>query len=160
MESPEFLWRVDYFRKVPAVVRFVSAEPLLGLLQGINLDGIHWLIGGGESQAGARPAKLQWFRDLRIACIKDSRPSRRGTAMALEKELATYNANLPELKAQAGKYVLIHGEDVTDTYSAYDDALKEGYEKCGLEPFLVKRIEAVEQAHFISRFVAPTTHTA
>ena len=36
--------------------------------------------------------------------------------MALEKELATYNANLPELKAQAGKYVLIHGEDVIDTY--------------------------------------------
>ena len=79
--------------------------------------------------------------------------------MALEKELATYNANLPELKAQAGKYVLIHGEEVVDTFSAYDEALKEGYEKFGLEPFLVKRIEAVEQAHFISRFVAPTTHT-
>ena len=68
MESPEFLWRVDYLRKVPAIVRFVSAEPLLGSLQGINLDGIHWLIGGGESQAGARPAKLQWFRELRAAC--------------------------------------------------------------------------------------------
>ena len=80
--------------------------------------------------------------------------------MALEKELATYHANLPELKAQAGKYVLIHGEEVIDTFSAYDDALKEGYEKFGLEPFLVKRIEAVEQAHFISRFVAPTHTTA
>ena len=68
VESPEFLWRVDYLRKVPAIVRFVSAEPLLGSLQGINLDGIHWLIGGGESQAGARPAKLQWFRELRAAC--------------------------------------------------------------------------------------------
>ena len=68
MESPEFLWRVDYLRKVPAAVRFVSAEPLLGSLQGINLDGIHWLIGGGESQAGARPAKLKWFRELRAAC--------------------------------------------------------------------------------------------
>lgn len=75
--------------------------------------------------------------------------------MALEKELATYKAKLPELKAHAGKYVLIHGDDVIDTFSSYEDALKEGYAKFGLEPFLVKRIEAVEHAHFISRFVTP-----
>jgi len=68
VESPEYLWRVDYLRKVPAAVRFVSAEPLLGSLKGINLEGIHWLIGGGESQAGARPVKVQWFRELRAAC--------------------------------------------------------------------------------------------
>lgn len=76
--------------------------------------------------------------------------------MALETELATYKAKLEELKAYAGKYVLIHGNDVIDTYSAYDDALKEGYERFGLDPFLVKRIDAIEQAHFISRFVLPT----
>jgi len=68
VESSAFLWRVDYLRKVPAAVRFVSAEPLLGSLNGINLDGIQWLIAGGESQAGARPAKQQWFRELRAAC--------------------------------------------------------------------------------------------
>ncbi len=68
VESAEFLWRVDYLRKVPAAVRFVSAEPLLGSLKGINLDGIQWLIGGGESQAGARPARLKWFRELRAVC--------------------------------------------------------------------------------------------
>jgi hypothetical protein len=79
--------------------------------------------------------------------------------MALEKEMTTYKAKLEELKAHAGKYVLIHGDDVIDIYSAYDDALKEGYEKFGLEPFLVKRIEAVEQAHFISRFAIPIRTT-
>jgi len=72
--------------------------------------------------------------------------------MALEKELATYKSKLDELKAQAGKFVLIHGDTVIGTFSAYDDALKDGYDKFGLEPFLVKRIEAVEHAHFIARF--------
>jgi hypothetical protein len=75
--------------------------------------------------------------------------------MALETELATYKAKLPELEAQAGRFVLIHGNDVVDTFSSYDDALREGYEKFGLEPFLVKRIEAVQHAHFVSRFVTP-----
>src|SRR5580765_5779189 len=49
VESPEFLWRVDYLRRVPAAVRFVSAEPLLASLKGMSLEGIHWVIGGGES---------------------------------------------------------------------------------------------------------------
>lgn len=75
--------------------------------------------------------------------------------MALERELATYTTKLPELKANAGKYVLIHGDDVVDVFGNYDDALKEGYAKFGLTPFLVKQIEAVEHAHFISRFVQP-----
>lgn len=76
--------------------------------------------------------------------------------MALERELATYRAKLEELKPLAGKYVLIHGDDVVDTFDSYDDALKDGYEKFGLHPFLVKRIEVIEQSHFISRFVIPT----
>lgn len=75
--------------------------------------------------------------------------------MALERELATYKAKLPELKEHEGKFVLIHGDDVIDTFSSYEDAIKEGYEKFKLEPFLVKRIETIEQAHFISRFVPP-----
>lgn len=73
--------------------------------------------------------------------------------MALEKELATYKAKLPELKAHVGKYVLIQGDDVIDTFNTYEDALKEGYSKAGLAPFLVKRIEAIENSLFISRFV-------
>jgi len=68
IETDKFLWRADYLRKVPAAVRFISAEPLLGSLAALNLEHIHWLIAGGESQAGSRPAELQWFRELRDAC--------------------------------------------------------------------------------------------
>jgi hypothetical protein len=73
--------------------------------------------------------------------------------MALEKELETYKAKLPELTAQEGKFVLIHGEDVIDTFTSYEDAIKEGYSKFKLDPFLVKQIKSIEQVQFISRFV-------
>jgi protein gp37 len=68
VEHRDYFWRIDYLRRVPAAVRFVSAEPLLGSLAGINLHGIHWLIAGGESQPGSRAAELNWFRELRDAC--------------------------------------------------------------------------------------------
>jgi protein gp37 len=68
VESTAYRWRIDYLRSVPAAVRFVSAEPLLGPLN-VDLTGIHWLIAGGESQAGARPAEELWFRNLRDQCL-------------------------------------------------------------------------------------------
>jgi hypothetical protein len=75
--------------------------------------------------------------------------------MALEKELQTYKNKFPELKKDEGKFVLIHGDDVIDTYSSYDDAIKEGYKKFHLEPFLVKQISSIEQIQFISRSISP-----
>lgn len=75
--------------------------------------------------------------------------------MALERELETYREKLPELKAHEGKFVLIHGEDVVEVFTSYEDALKQGYSLFKLEPFLVKRISSIEQAQFISRFVDP-----
>jgi hypothetical protein len=75
--------------------------------------------------------------------------------MALEKELETYKRKLSELKALEGKFVLIHGDEVVETFSSYEDAIKEGYSKFGLEPFLVKQISSIEQAQFVSRFVEP-----
>lgn len=71
--------------------------------------------------------------------------------MALEKELATFGARLPELLQHEGKFVLIHEDQVVGTYVAYEDAINEGYKTFGLEPFLVKRIQAAEQVHFVSR---------
>jgi len=75
--------------------------------------------------------------------------------MALEKELETYREKLPELKTHEGKFVLIHGDDVVDVFSSYEDAIKQGYARFKLEPFLVKRISSIEQVQFISRFVDP-----
>jgi protein gp37 len=63
-------WRADKLRQIPAAIRFISAEPLLESLAGVNLDGIHWLIAGGESGEGHRPMKLAWAEDLRKMCEK------------------------------------------------------------------------------------------
>jgi protein gp37 len=74
VESPAYFWRTDYLRRIPAAVRFVSAEPLLASLAAIDLSNLHWLIAGGESQAGCRPADLIWFRELRDACVEAGVP--------------------------------------------------------------------------------------
>jgi protein gp37 len=62
------LGRVNDLRTVPAAVRFLSCEPLLGPLPGLDLDGIGWVITGGESGPGARPVDVSWVRQIRDAC--------------------------------------------------------------------------------------------
>ncbi len=74
VESNEYVWRVDQLRRVPAEVRFISAEPLLGPLDRISLDGIDWVITGGESGNRARPCDPGWVRDLRDRCIERGIP--------------------------------------------------------------------------------------
>jgi hypothetical protein len=74
--------------------------------------------------------------------------------MALEKELETYKLKLHELKGKEGKFVLIHGDEIVDTFTSYEDAMKEGYGKFGVNnPFLVKQIQVMEQVQFISRLI-------
>ena len=73
--------------------------------------------------------------------------------MALDRELETYRSKIAELLADEGKFVLIHGTTVVDTYGTYEDAVKAGYVQFKLEPFLVKRIQTVEQVQFISRLL-------
>lgn len=68
VENADYTWRVDYLRDVPAHIRFVSAEPLLGPIDDIDLTGIHWLIAGGESGPGHRPCEADWVRSLRAQC--------------------------------------------------------------------------------------------
>lgn len=68
LENDRYLSRIDYLRKTPAQVRFLSIEPLLGAMPALNLKGIHWVIVGGESGPRARPMKLDWARGLRDQC--------------------------------------------------------------------------------------------
>jgi hypothetical protein len=78
--------------------------------------------------------------------------------MALEKELETYKKNLADLKGQhEGKYVLIHGEQVVDTFSTYEDAIKSGYQQFKNDPFLVKKVHVMEPTFFVSRNLTPST---
>ncbi|RYF59635.1 MAG: phage Gp37/Gp68 family protein [Comamonadaceae bacterium] len=68
VENADALERVNHLREVPAAVRFLSCEPLLGPLDEINLDGIGWVIAGGESGPNYRPMELSWARGIRDAC--------------------------------------------------------------------------------------------
>lgn len=69
IEDDRFVDRADYLRRVPAAVRFVSYEPALGpLAHALDLEGLHWLIVGGESGPGYRGMELQWARDMRTRC--------------------------------------------------------------------------------------------
>lgn len=70
---------------------------------------------------------------------------------ALELELSTYAKHLPQLLPQEGKYVLIHSSDIVGTFDSYGDAIKEGYEKFGLTPFLVKQISPAERVLYFTR---------
>jgi protein gp37 len=68
VESNDYAWRADYLRQVPAAVRFISAEPLLGPVDELNLDGLHWVITGGESGIGHRRCDPDWVRAVRDRC--------------------------------------------------------------------------------------------
>jgi protein gp37 len=79
-ESPRIWWgvsvenrrhglpRIEHLRQAPAAVRFLSIEPLLEDLGELNLEGISWVIAGGESGYGARPMAKEWVRSIRDQC--------------------------------------------------------------------------------------------
>jgi protein gp37 len=74
VEDGEVLSRVDDLRAVPAAVRFLSCEPLLGPLTGLSLEEIDWVIAGGESGPRARPPREDWVVELRDICSDASVP--------------------------------------------------------------------------------------
>jgi protein gp37 len=70
VEDERVMHRIDELRKVPAAVRFLSCEPLIGPLGKMNLKGIDWVIVGGESGANPRPMKEEWATSIRDQCEK------------------------------------------------------------------------------------------
>jgi protein gp37 len=68
VESQDYWWRVNHLRATGANVRFLSLEPLLGPILADDLDGIDWVIAGGESGPGSRPVQPDWIRTIRDAC--------------------------------------------------------------------------------------------
>jgi protein gp37 len=74
VEDMKVAHRVDDLRQIPAKVRFLSCEPLLGPLSELNLEGIDWVIAGGESGMGARPMEVAWARAIRDNCATHQVP--------------------------------------------------------------------------------------
>jgi protein gp37 len=69
VERADYTFRIDDLRASGAKIRFLSLEPLLGPLDGLDLDGIHWVIVGGESGPGARPLRETWVVGIRDQCL-------------------------------------------------------------------------------------------
>ena len=68
VENEDFKFRIDHLRHTKAAVKFLSLEPLLGPLESIDLNGINWVIAGGESGPNARPMDADWVRSIRDQC--------------------------------------------------------------------------------------------
>lgn len=70
VENALYTWRIHELRAIgQAYIRFLSCEPLLGPIRRLPLDGIHWVIVGGESGPGARPMEKAWVEQIRDQCL-------------------------------------------------------------------------------------------
>ena len=74
VENQDYVSRIDDLRRTHAATKFLSLEPLIGPLPDLDLDGIDWVIAGGESGPGARPMAADWARDVRDRCLSLSIP--------------------------------------------------------------------------------------
>lgn len=74
VESEEYTWRIRHLQEVPAAVRFISVEPLLGPISRLPLKGINWVIVGGESGPRFRVAQPIWVRSIRDQCLRTKVP--------------------------------------------------------------------------------------
>ncbi len=74
VENGDYMDRIDLLRGIPAAVRFLSIEPMLGPIPDLNLEKIDWVIVGGESGPGARLIKKDWVLEIRDLCIQSGVP--------------------------------------------------------------------------------------
>lgn len=74
VENSEYTYRIDNLRQTHAKIRFLSIEPLLGPISDLNLNGINWVIVGGESGPGSRPIQYEWVTGIRDKCVNAKVP--------------------------------------------------------------------------------------
>lgn len=74
VENQDYIFRIDHLRETGAIVKFLSIEPCLGPLSDLNLQGIDWVIVGGESGPHSRPLDPDWVIDIRNQCQKYNVP--------------------------------------------------------------------------------------
>lgn len=72
VEDEKVISRINNLKNTPARIKFLSLEPLLGPLPNLNLDGIHWIIVGGESGRNSREVKKEWIIDIKNQCEKNN----------------------------------------------------------------------------------------
>lgn len=104
--------RADALRKIPAAIRFISAEPLLDSLAELDLTDMHWVIGGGESGHGFRPCQVEWARELRDRCLDagvaffwkqwGGKTPKSGGRLLDDREWNQYPAGIPVILAGTG----------------------------------------------------------
>ncbi|MBI3930889.1 MAG: phage Gp37/Gp68 family protein [Chloroflexi bacterium] len=68
VEAQNYIYRIDHLQRTSATVKFLSLEPLLGTIPNLRLEGIDWVIVGGESGPKSRPMKKSWVIDIRNQC--------------------------------------------------------------------------------------------
>jgi protein gp37 len=96
IESNDYVWRADVLRQIPARVRWISAEPLLGPLPDLDLTGFQWLVVGGESGPGHRDMDHAWARQLRDkAMAKGAAFFFKQSSGARRKKAAGYGTKVP-----------------------------------------------------------------
>ena len=74
VENEDYSYRIDHIRNTNAYIKFLSLEPLLGPIPNLDLDGIDWVILGGESGPKSRPILEEWVLDIRDQCVKSKVP--------------------------------------------------------------------------------------
>ncbi|RJR20824.1 MAG: phage Gp37/Gp68 family protein [Desulfobacteraceae bacterium] len=74
VENQNYTWRINHLNLVPAMVKFICMEPLLGPVANLPLEGIDWVIVGGESGPKARVMLIDWVRQIRDQCLKRNVP--------------------------------------------------------------------------------------
>jgi hypothetical protein len=82
------------------------------------------------------------------------------TDTPLAKELETYQKILPTIMTDEGKYALVFGDELLGVFADYEEALKAGYAKAKLAPFLVKKISGAESIAYFSREIDGACHTS